>query len=270
VALVTGAASGLGRATAELLLRLGATVILADRSADNGSAVARELGGRAVFSRCDVTRSEDIRSALDVAAERGSLRVVVHCAGGGKPVRILSADGRPASLNDFKAITELNLTATFDILRQAAARMAVNETDGDDRGVFVLTSSIAAFEGQSAQVAYAAAKAGIVGMTIAAARDLSRFGIRVCTIVPGMFDTGVMTGLTDATRGRMAASVPHPSRLGRPGEYAQLAVHIVENSMLNGECIRLDGAFRLADADTAWGNELRPAGGGTDQTTDAD
>jgi NAD(P)-dependent dehydrogenase (short-subunit alcohol dehydrogenase family) len=258
VALVTGAASGLGRATAELLIRRGASVVLADRSADAGSEVARELGGRAVFAACDVTRSEDIQAALDIADERGSLRVVVHCAGGGKPVRILSAGGSPAALDDFRAITELNLTATFDVLRQAAARMAVNQTDGDDRGVFVLTSSIAAFEGQSAQVAYAAAKAGIVGMTLAAARDLSRYGIRVCTIVPGMFDTGVMTGLSDATREVMAASVPHPSRLGYPGEYAQLAVHIVENSMLNGECIRLDGAMRLSGADTAWGNELQP------------
>jgi NAD(P)-dependent dehydrogenase (short-subunit alcohol dehydrogenase family) len=257
VALVTGAASGLGRATAELLLRRGASVVLADRSADAGATAVRELGGRTAFAVCDVTKSEDIKAALDVAAELGPLRVVVHCAGGGTPVRILAADGSPASLDEFRAITELNLIATFDILRQAAARMAANQPDGEDRGVLVLTSSIAAFEGQSAQVAYAAAKAGIVGMTLAAARDLSRFGIRVCTIVPGMFDTGMMTGLSDDTREVMAASVPHPPRLGRPGEYAQLAVHIVENSMLNGECIRLDGALRLSGADTAWGNQLR-------------
>jgi NAD(P)-dependent dehydrogenase (short-subunit alcohol dehydrogenase family) len=259
VALVTGAASGLGRATAEHLIRRGARVVMADRSRDTGVAVATELGARAAFVECDVTKSEDIKAALDAATALGSLRVVVHCAGGGAPVRILSAAGSPASLEDFKAIVDLNLTATFDVLRQAAARMALNEAIGDDRGVFVLTSSIAALEGQAAQVAYAAAKAGIVGMTIAAARDLSRFGIRVCTIVPGAFDTGVMTGLSEATREVMSASVPHPSRLGRPDEYAQLAIHIVENSMLNGECIRLDGAARLSGVDTAWGNELRPS-----------
>lgn len=257
MALVTGAASGLGRATAEHLIRRGSRVVLADRRGDTGAAVATELGARATSVECDVTKSEDIEAALDAATALGSLRVVVHCAGGGAPVRILSGSGSPASLEDFKAIVDLNLMATFDVLRQAAARMALNEIVGEDRGVFVLTSSIAALEGQSAQVAYAAAKAGIVGMTLPAARDLSRFGIRVCTIVPGMFATGVMTGLSEATREAMSASVPHPSRLGRPDEFAQLAIHIVENSMLNGECIRLDGALRLSGVDTAWRNELK-------------
>ena len=260
VALVTGAASGLGRATAEQLLRRGAQVVLADRNREVGLAVA-ELGERAALVECDITKSQDIEVALDVATRLGSLRVVVHCAGGATPVRILSANGEPTALEDFRAIVDLNLVGTFDVLRQASARMASNEVADGDRGVFVLTSSIAAYEGQSDQVAYAAAKAGIVGMTLAAARDLSRYSIRVCTIVPGMFDTGMMTGLSEPTRELMSAAVPHPSRLGRPDEYAQLAIHIVENPMLNGECIRLDGAFRLSGVDTAWGNELKKSDG---------
>jgi NAD(P)-dependent dehydrogenase (short-subunit alcohol dehydrogenase family) len=258
VALVTGAASGLGKAAAEHLVHRGATVVLTDRDLSAGRLVASALGERAVFMPGDVTDTRAVAAALDTATELGPLRVLIHCAGGGRPVRVLSPTRHPSPLDDFQRIVELNLVGTYDVLRQATARMASNEPMDGDCGVCVLTSSIAAFEGQSAQVAYAASKAGIVGMTLPAARDLSRHKIRVCTIAPGIFDTGMLSGLADETREAMSAAVPHPARLGTAEEYALLAIHIVENGMLNGECIRLDGALRLTGVDTMWGTELQP------------
>lgn len=256
VALVTGAASGLGAASARRLVDAGARVVLADRAADRGAEMVAELGDQATFATCDVTDSAQIAAAVDATAALGPLRILVHCAGGGWPVRVLTEGAQPQPLQDFAAIVQLNLIGTFDVLRQASARMASNDPLDGERGVAVLTSSIAAFEGQSAQLAYAAAKAGIVGMTIAAARDLSRHGVRVCTIAPGMFATAMMNGLTESTRDRMSAAVPHPSRLGRAEEFATLAAQIVENGYLNGETIRLDGAFRMGGVDTSWGEQL--------------
>ncbi len=256
VAIVTGASSGLGAATARRLIGAGARVVLADRCVDAGARLAVELGDQATFLPCDVTDGNQIAAAVDTAVEVGPLRIVVHCAGGGWPVRVITENGEPQPLDDFETVVRLNLIGSFDVLRQASARMAANEAIDGDRGVVVLTSSIAAFEGQSAQLAYAAAKAGIVGMTLAAARDLSRYDIRVCTIAPGMFATAMMNGLTNATRVRMAAVVPHPARLGQADEYARLATQIVENGYLNGETIRLDGAFRMAGINTSWGDEL--------------
>jgi NAD(P)-dependent dehydrogenase (short-subunit alcohol dehydrogenase family) len=187
--------------------------------------------------------------------------VLVHCAGGGRPLRVLRADRSPDSLDDFRAMLELNLVSAFNLLRRAAAVMATNPLDDGERGVCVLTSSIAAFDGQSAQLGYAAAKAGIVGMTLPAARDLSRYQVRVSTIAPGIFDTGMLRRLSEDTRRRMEIAVPHPRRFGRPTEFALAVMSVIENPMLNGECLRLDGALRLAGVDTDWANEL-----GTDPT----
>ena len=254
--LVTGGASGLGLATARHFIACGARVVITDRDEVAGSSATEALGAPASFVAGDVTDSASIARALDAATRSGPLRAVVHCAGGGSPLRVLSPEGKAAALADFRRVVELNLVGTFDVVRQAAERMAGNEVLDGDRGVLVLTSSIAAFEGQAAQLGYASAKAGIVGMTLAAARDLSRFGIRVCTIAPGMFDTSMMTGLSEESRQLMAESTPHPRRLGSPDEFARLAGHIVENGMLNGESIRLDGAYRLSGAETLWGAQL--------------
>jgi NAD(P)-dependent dehydrogenase (short-subunit alcohol dehydrogenase family) len=203
-----------------------------------------------------VLEPDSVADAFAAADELGPLRILVHCAGGGTAVRVLHDDGTPASRDAFANIVNLNLVGTFDVLRNAATRMARHQPIDGDRGVCVLTSSIAAYEGQAAQVAYASAKAGIVGMTLAAARDLSRFGIRVATIVPGLFDTPMLEGLSPETRAAMNAAVPHPARLGSADEFARTALHIIDNGILNGECIRLDGALRLSGVETMWGNQL--------------
>ncbi len=246
-ALVTGGASGLGLASATRLLAAGMAVTIVDLPSSAGALVARELGANARFAAADVQDAAQMDAALDVAASFGRpLRAVVHCAGRGGPVRVLDRDGRPGSLEKYEEIVRLNLVGSFNVLRLAAARMAATEAVEGERGVVILTASIAAYEGQIGQIPYASSKAGVVGMTLVAARDLAGRGIRVMTIAPGIFDTPLLGRLAEPIRAALAASVPHPPRLGQPEEFAALALHIVENQMLNGETIRLDGALRMA------------------------
>jgi len=244
-AVVTGGASGLGRASAEKLVAMGAHVVIADLPTSNGAVVAQEIGGGTRFVAADVTDTEGMESVFDAAEETGALRAVVHCAGRGGAMRILDKEGLPGSLAHYEMIVKVNLIGSFNVLRLTAARMARSEPIDGDRGVIILTSSVAAFEGQIGQIPYASAKAGIAGMTIVAARDLAGRQIRVCTIAPGTFDTPILARLSDDVRASLAKAVPHPSRLGRPNEFAMLAAHIIENPMLNGETIRLDGALRM-------------------------
>ena len=246
VALVTGAASGLGEATARRLHAHGAAVVLADLSEARGEAIAKELGSNTRFVRCDVTSESDVSAAVAAGAAMGRLAMSVHCAGGGIAARTVGRDGTPHDLDAFRRTIELNLIGTFNVLRLAAAQMAVNELDpGGERGVCVQTASIAGYEGQIGQIAYGSAKAGVIGMTIIAARDLAAVGVRVCTIAPGTIGTPPMMGAPEQMRESLAAGVPFPKRLGEPDEYAKLAQHIIENGYLNGEVIRLDGAVRF-------------------------
>jgi NAD(P)-dependent dehydrogenase (short-subunit alcohol dehydrogenase family) len=244
-AAVTGGASGLGRATAEKLSQAGAAVTIIDLPASQGKEVAHDLA-HAQFVPADVTQPDQVSDALDQASTQGELRAVVHCAGHGRKMRILDRDGNPGSLEDFEAIVQLNLVGSFNVMRLAAARMAQVELVDGERGVVVLTASSAAFEGQIGQVNYAASKAGIVGMTLTAARDLASRGIRVCTIAPGIMNTPAMARVRPDLLDSLAASVPNPPRLGNPNEFAMLAAHIIENGYLNGETLRLDGAIRMA------------------------
>jgi NAD(P)-dependent dehydrogenase (short-subunit alcohol dehydrogenase family) len=244
-AIVVGGASGLGEATSRELARRGARLTIADIDEQRGRALADELA--ATFVVADVTRPEQLEAAVSAAAlAPGGLRISVQCAGIGWAERTLTGRG-PHQLEPFERVIAVNLVGTFNTLRLAAAAMAENEPDdGGERGVIVNTASIAAYDGQIGQVAYAASKGGVVGLTLPAARDLARSAIRVCTIAPGLFDTPLLAALPEQARTALGASVPHPARLGRPSEYAALAVHIVENEMLNGETIRLDGALRMA------------------------
>lgn len=244
-ALVTGGASGLGRATAARLIEAGAKVVIVDLPASPGEQVAAELGPNARFAAADVTEPDQMDAAFDLADQLGPLRAVVHCAGRGGALRILDRDGNPGSLEHYESLIRLNLVGSFNVLRLAAARMAKLEQEGEERGVFILTASIAGYEGQIGQIPYASAKAGIIGMTIVAARDLAGRGIRVCTIAPGVFDTPILARLPEEVRSSLGTAVPNPSRLGKPEEFAMLAAHIIENPMLNGETIRLDGALRM-------------------------
>lgn len=243
-ALVTGGASGLGAATARRLAGLGAHVVIVDLPQSAGAEVAAEIGGQ--FSPTDVTDPDGVQAALDAAESRAPLRATVHCAGRGGTVRLVGRDGSPGSLEDYEAIVRVNLVGTFNVLRLSAARMAANEPTDGERGVCVLTSSVAAWEGQIGQIPYASAKAGIVGMTLVAARDLASKQIRVSTIAPGVFDTPILARFSQEIRDGLGAQVPHPSRLGQPEEFAALAEHIISNPMLNGETIRLDGAIRMS------------------------
>jgi NAD(P)-dependent dehydrogenase (short-subunit alcohol dehydrogenase family) len=243
-ALVTGGASGLGAATARRLAGAGAHVVVFDLNETLGKELAHEIGG--TFGYGDVTDADALDAALDLAVERGPLRVLVHCAGKGGTVRVVEKDGSPGSLETYRNLVEINLVGTFNGLRLAAARMAGNEETDGERGVCVLTASVAAWEGQIGQIPYASAKAGVVGMTLVAARDLATKKIRVTTIAPGVFDTPILSRFPQEVRDRLGAQVPHPNRLGEPGEFAALALHIVENPMLNGETIRLDGAIRMS------------------------
>jgi NAD(P)-dependent dehydrogenase (short-subunit alcohol dehydrogenase family) len=245
-AVVTGGASGLGLASAKRLLAGGAAgVVLVDLETSAGAEVATQLGDRATFVAADVRDPEAMAAAYDAAEAAGPLRALVHCAGRGGAVRLVDRDGNPGSLQTYADVVAINLIGTFNVLRLAAARMARNEPLDGDRGVCVLTASVAAYEGQIGQIPYASAKAGIVGMTVVAARDLAARQIRVCTIAPGTFDTPLLARLPEDVKSSLARAVPHPSRLGEPDEYARLAVHIIENPMLNGETIRLDGAIRM-------------------------
>lgn len=242
---VTGGASGLGLATARLLAANGGKVVIADLPSSNGAEVAAELGDAVTFVPADVTSSSDLEHVFDAAQAKGELRALVHCAGRGGALRILDKDGAPGSLEQYEAIVRVNLVGSFNVLRLAAARMARNEPINGERGVLVLTASIAAYEGQIGQIPYASSKAGVVGMTLVAARDLAARGIRVTTIAPGLFDTPMLARLPEEARAALASGVPHPRRLGDASEYAALAAHIIENPMLNGETIRLDGGLRM-------------------------
>jgi NAD(P)-dependent dehydrogenase (short-subunit alcohol dehydrogenase family) len=242
VAVVTGGASGLGLATTKRLLDAGAQVVVVDL---RGEDTVRELGDRARFAQADVTDEAAVSSALDTAESLGTLRIVVNCAGTGNAIRVLSKDG-VFPLNAFRKIVDINLVGTFNVLRLAAERIANTELIGEERGVIINTASVAAFDGQIGQAAYSASKGGVVGMTLPIARDLAGKAIRVMTIAPGLFDTPLLAGLPEPARESLGKQVPHPSRLGNPDEYGALAVHIIENPMLNGEVIRLDGAIRMA------------------------
>ena len=244
-AVVVGGASGMAKATAEMLVREGAQVSILDLPRSRGAEVAKELGGS--FHACDVTDFEGTEAALSAACdELGALHFVCNTAGGGIAVRTLGKSG-PHPLDAFRRVVDLNLVATFNVARLAAARMSRNEPDENgERGVIINTASIAAFDGQIGQAAYSASKGGVVGLTLPVARDLASVGIRVCTIAPGTFDTPMLALLPENARKALGAQIPFPSRLGRPNEYAALARHIVENAMLNGETIRLDGALRMA------------------------
>lgn len=244
-AVVTGGASGLGLATARLLLERGAGVVLFDLPTSDGEAVARQLGGAAAFAAGDVADPEPVEAAMAAAAAFGPLRSVVHCAGRGHTMRVLTKEGRPSSLVDFEMLVRTNLVGSFNVLSQAAAVIAGTEPVEGERGAIVMTASVAAWEGQIGQMPYSASKAGIVGMTLTAARDLAAKLIRVNTIAPGAFSTPLLSRHPQEILDRLAAAVPHPSRLGDPVEFAGLAVHVLENPMLNGETIRLDGAIRM-------------------------
>jgi NAD(P)-dependent dehydrogenase (short-subunit alcohol dehydrogenase family) len=242
-ALVAGGASGLGAATARALAAAGARVTIADLDAERGEALAAEIG--AGFAAADVTDPAGVQAAVEQAAAGGGLRISVCCAGIGWVDKLARTKG-PHDFDGFAKVIGVNLIGTFNVLRLAATAMTGNEPDTEgERGVCVNTASIAAYDGQVGQVAYAASKGGIVGMTLPAARDMSRLGIRVVTIAPGVFETPLLAGLPEQTRETLGAGVPFPSRLGRPDEYAQLVGQIVANPMLNGETIRLDGALRM-------------------------
>ena len=246
--LVTGGGSGLGAATARMVVAAGGSVVLADVDPDRGKRVADELGERARFVATDVTDEASVAAAVAAAADgQGGLGVAVSCAGIAPAERVLGRDG-PHSLARFVATVQVNLVGTFNLTRLAAQAMAANQPVGDDgeRGVIVNTASVAAFDGQIGQAAYSASKAGVAGMTLPVARELARVGIRVMAIAPGIFDTPMLAAMPEEVRASLGAQVPFPSRLGRPEEYAALVRHIVENPMLNGETIRLDGAIRMA------------------------
>jgi NAD(P)-dependent dehydrogenase (short-subunit alcohol dehydrogenase family) len=245
-AVITGGASGLGRATAERMVSGGGRVVLLDLPKSPGAQVAGELGQRALFAPCDVTGADEVAAALETAAQRfGGIHVLVNCAGIGTAEKTYGKRG-PADLAAFTRVIQINLIGTFNSIRLAAAHMAKNEPNADgERGVVINTASVAAFDGQIGQAAYSASKGGIVGMTLPIARDLAEVGIRVCTIAPGIFETPMLAKLPEPARISLAKQVPFPARLGRPAEYAALAAHIVENPMLNGETIRLDGAIRM-------------------------
>ena len=245
VAIVTGGASGLGLASARKLAAAGARVVIVDLASSPGAEIAAELGG--AFAVADVTDEVSMKAAVDLAESLGPVRVLVHCAGRGGALRILEKDGSPGSLAHYEAIIKVNLTGSFNALRLAAAAMARTEPlESGERGVVVLTASIAGYEGQIGQIPYASSKAGVIGMALVAARDLASKLIRVCTIAPGIMDTPMLARLPDNVKQSLGASVPNPARLGMPEEYAALAMHIVENAYLNGETIRIDGALRMA------------------------
>ncbi|AXI77288.1 SDR family NAD(P)-dependent oxidoreductase [Peterkaempfera bronchialis] len=244
VALVTGGTSGLGLASARRLVASGARVVFMGRRSDRAEKVTADLGSHAVFVPGDVTRTEDVAAAVDAARSLGRLGALISCAGIAVPGRTLGRRG-PLPLEDFERVVRVNLLGTFNVVRLAAEAMAANQPVDGDRGVVVCTSSIAAYEGQEGQTAYTAAKAAIAGMTLPLARDLARHAIRVVTIAPGLFDTPMVAGLSHEARDSLARQTPHPVRLGRTEEFASLVAHIIDNPMLNGEVIRLDGAVRL-------------------------
>ena len=245
-ALVTGAASGLGEATARELARLGAKVAVLDVNMALAEKVAAEIGG--VACQCDITNADSVTAAIEkAAAAHGPARILMNVAGIGGAKRVVGRDGSPAPLDDFERVIRVNLIGSYNMTRLFAARCAALQPQEDgERGVIVYTASVAAFDGQIGQQAYSASKGGLVGMTLPMARDLAQHGVRVCTIAPGLFATPLMQELPEAVQQSLAASIPFPSRLGKPSEFAELACHIVSNGHLNGEVIRLDGALRMA------------------------
>jgi NAD(P)-dependent dehydrogenase (short-subunit alcohol dehydrogenase family) len=247
-AVVTGGASGLGEATTRALVAKGAAVTILDVQDERGKALAEELGGHTSFVRTDVTDEASVQAAIDEATGKDRpLRIAINCAGIGWAERVVARDGSAHSLDGFTKTVMVNLVGTFNVLRLAAAAMARTEPGEDgERGVIVNTASIAAYDGQIGQIAYAASKGAVAAMTLPAARDLSKAGIRVMTIAPGTFDTPMLAMLPDEAKRSLAAAIPNPSRLGDPKEFGALAVHIAENDYLNGEVIRLDGALRMA------------------------
>lgn len=245
VALVTGGASGLGRASAERLVEAGAQVVLLDLPGSAGEEAAAELGDTARFVPGDVTDEEQVGAAVALARSLGPLRILVSCAGIVSARRLVGRSG-PMPMAEFERVLRVNVLGTVTVMRLAAQAMAEEPLDGEERGVIVNTASVAAFDGQIGQTAYAASKAAIAGLTLPAARELADARIRVMAIAPGTFETPMMAGLGQEVRDSLAAQVPHPRRLGRPAEFAELVHHIIENPMLNGEVIRLDGAIRMA------------------------
>jgi NAD(P)-dependent dehydrogenase (short-subunit alcohol dehydrogenase family) len=244
VALVTGGASGLGEATTRRLHDSGAIVVIIDLPSSPGQALAAELGDRVRFCAADVRNEVQVQAAIAAAQELGDLRIVVNCAGVGTPGRVVGRSG-PMDLDAFRNVIDINLIGTFNVLRLGAAAMLMNEPVDGDRGVIVMTASIAAYDGQIGQAAYSASKGGVVALTLSAARDLADKLIRVVSVAPGTFATPMLAGLADEVTAALEAQVPHPSRLGQPSEYASLVAHIIDNGMLNGEVIRLDGALRM-------------------------
>lgn len=242
-AIVTGGASGLGLATAKRLTAAGAVVTIIDLPSSPGEAVASSLGG--YFAPADVTDPEQVAEAIKAAAQKAQVRVVVNCAGVAPPAKVIDREGNPGSLADFAKVIQINLIGTYNVLSQAAAVMAKNEGTAE-RGVIINTASVAAFDGQIGQPAYSASKGAVHAMTLPIARELARYGIRVCTIAPGIMETPMLAGLPQPAQDSLGQQVPFPSRLGKPDEYAQLVQQIVENDYLNGETIRLDGAIRMA------------------------
>lgn len=249
VALITGGASGLGAATARRLHAGGAAVVLVDLPTSKGAELAAELGERAVFAPADVTDEGQVRAAIDAAAGLGTLRIVVNCAGVATPGKVLGREG-VLPLEQFSRVVQINLIGTFNVVRLCAEAMAAADAlegeFGPERGVIVNTASVAAFDGQIGQPAYAASKGAVAAMTLPIARELARSLIRVVTIAPGIFETPMLAGLPQAAQDSLGQQVPHPSRLGKPAEYAALVEHVVANAMLNGETIRLDGAIRMS------------------------
>ncbi|WP_426170767.1 SDR family NAD(P)-dependent oxidoreductase [Microbacterium sp. DWRC1-3] len=243
-ALITGGASGLGLATARRLVAAGAHVTIIDLASSKGAEIADELGG--LFVAADVTNADEVQAAVAAAQAAAPLRVVVNCAGIAPPAKVLDREGNPAVLADFERVIRINLVGTFNVISQASAVIAKNELHDEERGVIVNTASVAAFDGQIGQPAYSASKGGVHAMTLPVARELARYGIRVCTIAPGIMETPMLMGLPLAAQDSLGQQVPFPSRLGRPDEYAVLVQQIVENGYLNGETIRLDGAIRMA------------------------
>ena len=246
VALVTGGASGLGAATVRELLGAGGRAMILDRPQSDGAALAKELGSDAAFAAADVTSDAEVAAAVEQTIERfGAVHINLNCAGTGAAMKTTSKAG-PMPLEIFAKVIEINLIGTFNVLRLCATQMTKNPGNQDgERGVIVNTASVAAFDGQIGQAAYSASKGGVVAMTLPIARDLASVGIRVCTIAPGTFDTPMLALMPDAMRQALAAQIPFPPRLGQPREFAALARHIVENAMLNGETVRLDGALRM-------------------------
>lgn len=247
--LIAGGASGLGAACARLVSQAGAKVLIADLNTEGGEALVSELGDKqARFVKTNVTEEESVQNAVNTAVETfGGLYVAINCAGIGVAEKVLGKDNKSASLSAFTKVIQVNLIGTFNVIRLATAAMVKNEANADgERGVVINTASVAAFDGQIGQAAYSASKGGVVGMTLPVAREMARWGIRVMTIAPGIFDTPMLAGLPEPARISLGQQVPFPPRLGRPEEYAALAKHIIENPMLNGEVIRLDGAIRMA------------------------